>query len=479
MAKPTRIVTNVRPRAASTRGPSSSADWNDLFQAAATDLSNITNQWNRLVVPLSGSIPDGLTDPAVDAFKFGLDGRHLYVDSTADGIVAANIAYWNTVKSRPNTVYEQFIDIYRAIDETLIESQSSLAAISSGLTLEQKQKIGINIFDSSQSSSSTSIDGRSKNNQLNITQLAADLYGPTGTVDNDGSANLANSVKAMVDALLELHNGNWDNDITLSHDGAITNILQANVLNSSVYNDSYAGSPTSTQDDLNQVRTRIKAIAGTAAWLTAIVEGRAGGPTGLQGVINETGSGTKTASNPWGYSYTNIDGLETRINATNTYTGQTSQIDSSPDYTSNNYLQDGWRLVEGISRVDSGIATTMTAHKKGTWPVVPPAGEHYDGSIYLDWWNESKSLRDFQEYAIKPSTTITYSGMQFRRLETWIPPNTTVLTVNHNRASYPINQTIFFPPSSGVLYSIEHTTNNQFVFSGVSYVQSGVIISLW
>ena len=196
------------------RGPTSSDAWNDSFEETVNDLSRITAQWNDSLFPLLATIPDGTND--LDAYTDGLDGRTLLVDSEAVSTVS-NTTYFNIADDRPNSVKEQFGDVYTTITQLQQSLETQISNAGGALTDAQKNSIGANIFDSLSTSSSTSLDGKSENSRLNIIQVARDMYGPSFSLNNDGAAVLTNSVMAMVDALLELHNGNWSGDIALNH----------------------------------------------------------------------------------------------------------------------------------------------------------------------------------------------------------------------------------------------------------------------
>ena len=174
------------------------------------------SEYNNLIVPLTSKLPDGTVDKSLNAFTNGLDGKTLFTNSAATNTSALS-RYFNLTTNRPYSVYEQFQNTYNYIDASITALESSIS-LESGLTLAQKNRIGINVFDTGLSSSVTSIDGKTNANELNVLQVARDLYGTAyASYSGDGTAVLSNSVRDMVDALLELHNGDWDTDITLDH----------------------------------------------------------------------------------------------------------------------------------------------------------------------------------------------------------------------------------------------------------------------
>ncbi len=247
------------------------------------DSASLAVQWNSSLLPLLDPIPDGSDDTLVDAFKDGLDGKTLYLDSDATS-QAQTLAFYNVSRERPNTVKEQFDLVYGDIAD-LANSISIFVASSNGLTDDQKAAIGINIFDSDQLSSSTSLDGKSTNNELNIQQVAKDLYGSDYILNNDGVPIWTNAMMAAVSNLLDIHNGTWNGDIAVSHD-ADTNVSGTTTTTNDTattvvtLNDTVAGKITNIE---------VKALAKTAggkmwtlkaAWLVDVDNSIALGPDG-------------------------------------------------------------------------------------------------------------------------------------------------------------------------------------------------------
>jgi hypothetical protein len=435
-------------------------------------------EWNNTIIPLLETLPAGEDDTLVDAWKTGIDGRTLYVDSTLVSNSAV-LTYFDAGKDRPVTIKEALDDVYDRLIAEVATLTTSIADNSSGLTTTQQAAIGSHIFDLTATSSSTSLDGKSENNRLNILQLAKDLYGAGYGLGNDGVEDLTNSVYTMVDALLALHNGNWSDDVAIDHSGVVFSITQAGVPQSATYDDSYAGSPSTTQDDLNQVRTRLKTIAGTTAWTTALPALYTGGADSVKDLLDSTkGSGTKTSTNPWGYQYDNIDGLVTRMNAIRDFTGMGSLTDGTPLYSGQRFITNGQPLEFGVSKLDEELyAHMLDGH------VSLPDSEHWADSIQVEVSTRIKNadLQDVLDWAVTPSAMTT--GEQFRRYECGFVGSG--LTVTHNRASIPQVQLMQINPpptmSGGPCpYAIQHTSMNAFdviLLSGV--ITSGVVVALW
>lgn len=347
---------NFQVRSAPKSGPTDSDLWNDTIDELSADLASIATEWNNKLVKIIEKLPAGAEEGTVNAFVNGLDGKNLWVSQGATS--STDSRYYNSVKARPNTVYDQFEALYTTLTNNISTLENTIAESGSGgLTDAQKSRIGANVFNSSHASSSTSLDGKSENNRLNIIQLAKDFYGSSFSLDNDGTANLTNSLFAMVDALLELHGGNWDNDIALTHSGAFS-AAQTDVGTSHAGDDTYTGSPSNLKEDLNRIRNAIKTLKGTAGWLSSPSALYSGGADSLEDLLASTaGTGTKSATNPWGYNYSDVDGLNTRLEAIKTFTGQGSQTDNAPSYSSTTFINNGDSLETAIGRLDTTLAS--------------------------------------------------------------------------------------------------------------------------
>lgn len=110
------IQIQFQKRNARAQGPTSSRDYNDSIDELGHDLSSFRAQWNERLVKLTSQLPDGVA-PATDlnAFSAGLDGRTMYMYSAAT--LTSNTTYFNAVKNRPNSIWEQITNIYGDIDD--------------------------------------------------------------------------------------------------------------------------------------------------------------------------------------------------------------------------------------------------------------------------------------------------------------------------------------------------------------------------
>lgn len=345
-------------RSAPQGGPSSSEAWDDSFTEISTDLASISTEWKKVVTILN-ELPQGQQDSAVNAFKNGLDGKTLWVDSEVT-TSSADLTFLNATKNRPATLKEALETIYQYVNNQIDQVNTSISASTSALTTDEKNRIGANVFDNTQTSSATSLDGKSERNRLNILQVAGDLYGTGYSLDNDGLVNLTNSHAAILDALLELHNGDYDGDITIDHVGVFSP-TQQDVGASAVVDDTFTGPSTNTEDNINRIRNVIKVTKGTAAWTSSHTPLYSGGASSLEELLSSTsGSASKSSSNPWGYQWDDISGLETRLNAIRDFTGQDSTTDDTPTYSSLNYVTNNVALEVAIGELDAAILTQQS-----------------------------------------------------------------------------------------------------------------------
>ena len=410
-------------------GPTSSEAWNDSFTEVATDFASLATEWNNKLVVLLNGLPYGSYSTSIDAFENGLDGSNLWVDQS---VVSTDddLTFFDDDSNRPTTVKESLIDLYEYIDEQITQTIEDIAADTSGLTTAQKNRIGSNVFDATQTSSVSSIDGKSEYNRFNTIQLAKDIYGAGYTLDHDGNANLTNSVATMVDALLELHNGNWDDDVALSHVGTFT-ALQTDITTSAITTDSFAGVAVTLQDDLNKLRTLLKTLKGTGAWTSALTALYTGGADSLEELFTTTtGSGTKAALNPWGYSYTNIDGLATRLTAIQTFTGQTSLTDATPTYSgqivnNGDSLETAIRDIDAFLFTESGNNIAQTARLDALKTFVgqtssTDATPTYSGQIVTDGDSLETAIRDIDAFLFTESGNNIVQTERLDAIQTFI-----------------------------------------------------------
>jgi hypothetical protein len=196
----------------------------DVLAGIQSTLSQIITEYNAEVYPVISSLPQGRDDTrwkmannAIYPKRNYLDGNNIFVDSTASARVDDG-RYWRTDLLRPRTIKESFSQLYTEIQDQIDGLRTSISSYTNeGLTAAQKARIGMNIFDPILPSSASSLDGLTQTHELNFTQVGKDLYGASWSLDGDGLENLYYSVKEMVDALLQIHGGAWDTDVSVFH----------------------------------------------------------------------------------------------------------------------------------------------------------------------------------------------------------------------------------------------------------------------
>jgi len=196
----------------------------DVLAGIQSTLSQIITEYNAEVYPVVSSLPQGRDDTrwkmasnAIYPKRNYLDGNNIFVDSTASARVDDG-RYWRMDLLRPRTIKESFSQLYTEIQDQIDGLRTSISSYTNeGLTAAQKARIGMNIFDPILPSSASSLDGLTQTHELNFTQVGKDLYGASWSLDGDGLENLYYSVKEMVDALLQIHGGAWDTDVSVFH----------------------------------------------------------------------------------------------------------------------------------------------------------------------------------------------------------------------------------------------------------------------
>lgn len=363
------IALSLIRRNAPYRGPRTSDSWNDTIDEISTDLASVISEWNLKLYPLLLGVPDGTDDVNIDAFTNGLDGSQLYVDhdSTESD---DNGAYWNETYSRPITLKESLTEVREEMESNYNDLAALVAEASGALTHDQKRAIGLEIFSDDYTFGGVSILTRSQNNEYNIVQLAKDIYGSSFSLDSDGIANFTNSINDALDAILTLHQGTWDTDITLVHDivnadvNVNADIDQAKLAKSGgLLNADYdisGNPPDSILDDLNIIRTVIKTMKGLGAWEGSISEPYTGGPVDLNGHMTDFGIlGEGFANNPHGLSFIDIQGTD--IEYIRSVLGITDEHQQPPyaayppEGSELIYIEVGDSLTEAVAKLDDAL----------------------------------------------------------------------------------------------------------------------------
>lgn len=198
----------------------------DSMIGIQSNISNIIVEYNAEVYPILSTLPQGksevrwnMTTDDINAQKNGLDGANLFVHNSATSVSdGGRFWYPSSSGSRPKTVKEVLSDLYTELNTTADELRVEFSATTSGISDTAKGRIGANIFDATQSSSSSSLDGVTASNQNNALQLARDLYDDTNdSWTGDGTTLLTYSFRDHVEALIDLHEGVWDSSLDLYH----------------------------------------------------------------------------------------------------------------------------------------------------------------------------------------------------------------------------------------------------------------------
>jgi hypothetical protein len=90
--------------------PFDANEFNDLSAETSTDFASLASQWNTLLLPLCSASPDGSSDSLINAYKNGLDGSTMYVDSRAN-TSADKLRYYNEIRKRPKTIKEMIDEL--------------------------------------------------------------------------------------------------------------------------------------------------------------------------------------------------------------------------------------------------------------------------------------------------------------------------------------------------------------------------------
>lgn len=106
------------------QGSTSSTQQNVLQDEVIRDLINLRGQWNNGLVPLLSTVPAGEDDPLINAFTDGLSGETLYAQASATSAEAV-LGFYNTDQDRPNTIYEQFVNLYDYVNQQITGGSGS------------------------------------------------------------------------------------------------------------------------------------------------------------------------------------------------------------------------------------------------------------------------------------------------------------------------------------------------------------------
>ena len=186
-------------RNARKRGPTSSDEYNDTIAEIAHDLAAFHDQWNNRLVSLTDNLPDGnqgVEALSVDAFTNGLDGSTLFVDSESS--LTQNSRYFSAPANRPQTVLEQFQNVYNSITVVQEDLQNKISN-------EQPLASEIAILDSGGLFVSAHVESalaEVKNQVNNLTGLNFNVISEDVLPSQDNAYNIGSDAKRWNDLKL-------------------------------------------------------------------------------------------------------------------------------------------------------------------------------------------------------------------------------------------------------------------------------------
>ena len=238
------IISKLRPSSIKHPHPKNGSVQSEVIRTMMNevvyDVTNFASMFNQIIYPTVGSLPgqplqfsERLDDNQISPVLNGLDGSQIFVDRLAT-TNTDNGRYYDSDNTRPRTVKEQFESVY----DSIVASVKDIVSSSYGMPSSIKERIGVNVWDQTTASLGTihkgpieeSIDGRSLNNKMDLSQLAADIFGSdtnvgeslnaldyTFSVSHDGYRAVTTSLRERLVLLEELHNKTTEDDVVPSH----------------------------------------------------------------------------------------------------------------------------------------------------------------------------------------------------------------------------------------------------------------------
>jgi hypothetical protein len=349
------FITSLIERRVPYNGPVLSDVWNDTNEEVVRDITTMQTLWNTLLYPLLGSMPSGpveilATDRTGDISPFdnGLDGSQLYMDMTA---TLTDESYYSETLGRPYTIKESFEVFEAEVNEAIEDAKE--AALLAGLTEDAKQKIGARIFYTGQTSHPDSLDGLLQRLDLLVDQLVADMFNENFDAGappdysayplSGGLQSRDNTLMEYINSLLYMHdNALGEQHIEVHHvfvdpilegQTGVPQVIAEMIKATSEVEDEFSkttgqwpGIPDHIEDEINQMRTAIRRLAGwsgpdiddntfdasVALWTNLPSDSWVGNPDpklSLVGHINRVGTASAPSSvNPHGLHIYDIDG---------------------------------------------------------------------------------------------------------------------------------------------------------------------------
>lgn len=322
MSKVNSIVPKSRFRRLTKSGVFSAARLNATFEELVQEIQELQAFHNDKLVPLLNGLPLGADDdefPAIgtslDPILNGLSGDQIWADDSASS--TSDDIFWSETDSRKLTLKESLLSLSDRVNSNFATVQSLIEDLDAGASSYTRGYIGLKAFDEGLSSASSSIDGRTSINNLNISQLQADAFGGNYALDSDGAANLTYPLQQVVDALLDLHDGaayksglTHSTTITLSGATVSTGDLTLTTLIPSTWIGpvlpiastlSRATSITTIAGEIMRLRFEISRLRGPSSnWNDDTGLAPFGSIISLEQHMDLSGTATKTALNPHG-----------------------------------------------------------------------------------------------------------------------------------------------------------------------------------
>jgi hypothetical protein len=348
-------------------GVINSDDLSAFSKSVGQNLQNIRSDWRSYIRPVLNSLPAGNIDqrwstdigkglPAkIDCFTYGVQGSTLFVFNDADA-TKADGRYWYAAGYRPKTIAEAFEDVYTAISDMPASSAEASAVDLDPLWAA----IGEGYRDSGRVAAVGSLDTRTGTLETYVSQLEADLHEPT-TYSYGLGTPLVYSVAKNIEELLKIHNvTDWqDNPEDVSHSGVgaedhvhpYTDVKPPPA--ASLTQDRAVGTFTSLYNEALRLRYEIQRTRGSSSWYSDATD-PVSSYADLQTHVNRVGSGTPSTNNPHGINMTDI-GAAADLAVVRTFVGMDNSTDSTPDYSSTNYVTQNVSLETAIGELDDAL----------------------------------------------------------------------------------------------------------------------------
>jgi hypothetical protein len=365
-------------------GAISSSDISAFARSVVQGFQRVKSDWRSYIRPILNSLPAGNTDTRwssalgrglpskIDCFTYGIQGTTLFVFNDATS-AKADGRYWDSTENRPKTIAEKFEDLYQAIADIELAAQDTSTVDLDPLWAA----IGESYRDTNRAGIVGSLDTRTGTLETYILQLNNDIYDPTVFPSYQIGSPLPYSLADMLDALLKLHNvAGWGSDpsgashsamAVAAHTHAFTDVTPAPAVADT---SNRAASHINLADEVKRLRYEIQATRGSTNWYSD-VNNPWGGVCTLASHIACVGSGTASAVNPHGNSYLDDPLAVANFAAIRSFTGMSSNTDSSPTYSSVYYVTQGTSLETAIGALDaalnSAIATTVVRADYGPY----------------------------------------------------------------------------------------------------------------